>query len=91
MNDEELKEHGLQHLRDAVALVEHKARMRGAHDRDVQAFHGSCPRQESDLRTRFRKPVLYPLSYGGRGPEAGLQKTWSNARGRQHPARKSSR
>jgi hypothetical protein len=24
-----------------------------------------CPRQESDLRTRFRKPVLYPLSYGG--------------------------
>ena len=23
------------------------------------------PRQESNLRTRFRKPLLYPLSYGG--------------------------
>ena len=23
-----------------------------------------CPRQESNLRTRFRKPMLYPLSYG---------------------------
>ena len=26
--------------------------------------HGR-PRQESNLRTRFRKPLLYPLSYGG--------------------------
>jgi hypothetical protein len=26
---------------------------------------GECPRQESNLRTRFRKPLLYPLSYGG--------------------------
>jgi hypothetical protein len=24
-----------------------------------------CPRQDSNLRTRFRRPVLYPLSYGG--------------------------
>jgi hypothetical protein len=24
-----------------------------------------CPRQELNLRTRFRKPLLYPLSYGG--------------------------
>ena len=24
-----------------------------------------CPRQESNLRTRFRKPLLYPLSYEG--------------------------
>ena len=24
-----------------------------------------CPRQESNLCTRFRKPLLYPLSYGG--------------------------
>ena len=23
------------------------------------------PRQDSNLCTRFRKPVLYPLSYGG--------------------------
>ena len=32
-------------------------------------FHAGgreCPRQESNLRTRFRKPLLYPLSYGGR-------------------------
>jgi hypothetical protein len=26
-----------------------------------------CPRHESNMRTRFRKPLLYPLSYGGRG------------------------
>lgn len=26
----------------------------------------SCPREESNLRTRFRKPLLYPLSYEGR-------------------------
>ena len=24
-----------------------------------------CPREDSNLRTRFRKPLLYPLSYGG--------------------------
>lgn len=24
-----------------------------------------CPRQESNLRTRIRNPMLYPLSYGG--------------------------
>src|ERR1051326_1003629 len=24
-----------------------------------------CPRPESNQRTRFRKPLLYPLSYGG--------------------------
>jgi hypothetical protein len=27
--------------------------------------NAACPRQESNLRTRFRKPLLYPLSYGG--------------------------
>ena len=27
-----------------------------------------CPRHESNMRTRFRKPLLYPLSYGGSGP-----------------------
>src|SRR5207248_6563728 len=26
-----------------------------------------CPRQESNLGTWFRKPLLYPLSYGGAG------------------------
>ena len=25
------------------------------------------PRQDSNLRTWFRKPLLYPLSYGGAG------------------------
>ena len=28
----------------------------------------SCPRQDSNLRTWFRKPLLYPLSYGGNLP-----------------------
>ena len=27
----------------------------------------TCPREESNLRTRFRKPMLYPLSYEGEG------------------------
>ena len=25
----------------------------------------TCPRQDSNLRHRLRRPVLYPLSYGG--------------------------
>jgi hypothetical protein len=25
----------------------------------------ACPRQDSNLRTRLRRPVLYPLSYEG--------------------------
>ncbi len=33
----------------------------------------SCPRQDSNLRTRLRRPALYPLSY-----EGGLGKS-SNA------------
>jgi hypothetical protein len=38
----------------------------------VRQFQRSeCPRQESDLRTRFRKPVLYPLSYGGHEGQVG--------------------
>ena len=28
-----------------------------------------CPRQESNLRHRLRRPVLYPLSYEGVGSE----------------------
>ena len=26
-----------------------------------------CPRQDSNLRTRLRRPMLYPLSYEGGG------------------------
>jgi hypothetical protein len=29
-----------------------------------------CPRQDSNLRTRLRRPVLYPLSYEGSEPES---------------------
>jgi hypothetical protein len=36
-----------------------------------------CPRQESNLGARFRKPALYPLSYGGSG---GCQGTGSSNR-----------
>jgi CheY-like chemotaxis protein len=35
-----------------------------------------CPRQDSNLRTRLRRPALYPLSYGGERSES------SNAAGR---------
>jgi hypothetical protein len=29
----------------------------------------ACPRQDSNLRTRLRRPALYPLSYEGADPE----------------------
>ena len=31
------------------------------------------PQQDSNLRSRLRRAVLYPLSYGGRGPASGPQ------------------
>lgn len=31
------------------------------------------PRQDSNLRTRLRRPLLYPLSYGGSGREKDYQ------------------
>jgi hypothetical protein len=37
-------------------------------DQDISAGQTSSPlrpRQDSNLRTRFRKPMLYPLSYEG--------------------------
>src|SRR5581483_773189 len=44
----------------------------GAHGRPVRSRRGPsapdrnwCPRQDSNLRTRLRRPVLYPLSYEG--------------------------
>ena len=30
-----------------------------------QLISGWCPRQDSNLRSRLRRAVLYPLSYGG--------------------------
>lgn len=30
-----------------------------------QCLDPECPRQDSNLRTRLRRPMLYPLSYGG--------------------------
>jgi hypothetical protein len=33
-----------------------------------ETIAGWCPRQDSNLRTRLRRAVLYPLSYGGSGP-----------------------
>ncbi len=42
---------------------------------------GLCPREDSNLRTRFRKPMLYPLSYEGGWPP------WSAAACRRQPGR----
>ncbi len=33
--------------------------------RTVVALQAWCPRQDSNLRSRLRRAVLYPLSYGG--------------------------
>ena len=50
--------------------VEHPARVTGGLHPPSTRHSSSrstkeCPRQESNLCTRFRKPLLYPLSYGG--------------------------
>jgi CheY-like chemotaxis protein len=37
---------------------------------EVRTPSGSCPRQDSNLRTRLRRPALYPLSYGGSPAES---------------------
>ncbi len=34
-------------------------------ERVFSALPAKCPRQDSNLRTRLRRPMLYPLSYGG--------------------------
>ena len=49
----------------------------------VSASNKKRPQQDSNLRTRLRRPLLYPLSYGGwrvvpkdqrpMGPEQGYQ------------------
>jgi hypothetical protein len=36
----------------------------------IRLNDAGCPRHESNVRTRFRKPLLYPLSYGGSREEA---------------------
>lgn len=33
----------------------------------VRGLHAGCPRQDSNLRAWLRRPLLYPLSYGGQG------------------------
>ena len=39
-----------------------------------------CPRQESNLCTRFRKPLLYPLSYGGSlRPSLGVESSFRSS------------
>ncbi len=38
---------------------------RPAHRGGAPPSCGGCPRQDSNLRTRLRRPMLYPLSYGG--------------------------
>ncbi len=61
-------------IAESIPLLdgEHEARVyfrmieRGA-QRRAQAIE-KCPRPESNQRTRFRKPLLYPLSYGGKTP-----------------------
>ena len=38
-----------------------------AHRSMIPRISSLCPRQDSNLRTRLRRPALYPLSYGGVG------------------------
>ena len=42
-----------------------------------------CPRQELNLCTRFRKPLLYPLSYGG--PIAQISRAFAKPRFEKFP------
>ena len=40
----------------------------------ITGLVGLCPRQDSNLRPCLRRAVLYPLSYGGRRPDEGLER-----------------
>src|SRR5439155_4485062 len=65
-----------------------KPGLRSVRSRCREAANGQCPRQESNLRTRFRKPLLYPLSYGGAGTTiAPLQAKQAVRRVSQEPLR----
>ncbi len=37
-------------------------------DTDGPTTDEQCPRQDSNLRLRLRRPTIYPLSYEGGGP-----------------------
>jgi len=41
----------------------------------VSRVTAGCPRQDSNLRTRLRRPLLYPLSYGGSGRRGNITST----------------
>ena len=45
----------------------------GGANKTIMHSYGLCPRQDSNLRHRLRRAVLYPLSYGG----SGLRETTS--------------
>jgi hypothetical protein len=53
-------------MKVSVTLREDDSKRRHNDGRQVQV--NSCPRQDSNLRSRFRKPMLYPLSYGSFDP-----------------------
>jgi hypothetical protein len=46
-----------------------------ARQRLVSPLQTGCPRQDSNLRTRLRRPLLYPLSYGGSGRRGNITST----------------
>src|SRR3954447_16430632 len=55
--------------------------------------HHRRPRQDSNLRSRLRRAVLYPLSYGGSGgttlqADGAAGETGGDLRARAHPARR---
>jgi hypothetical protein len=43
----------------------------GAGPASCEPNRPKCPREDSNLRTRLRRPVLYPLSYEGGHVRAG--------------------
>lgn len=46
-------------------------------------MRAECPREESNLRLRFRRPALYPLSYGGMVSMDGIEPSASALSGRR--------
>lgn len=63
------------HLIDELARVANWGRpipRKGDETTDPHSF-SVCPRQDSNLRSRLRRAVLYPLSYGGSATEKEYQ------------------
>jgi hypothetical protein len=49
-----------------ISLLDSQRPRPDGHKQPFTSYNPKRPRQDSNLRHRLRRPVLYPLSYGGK-------------------------